>query len=295
MVGIGGADYAGKPASVEKPASTVMPNDRRALLGATLIQTGYGERPGQAPRAPGLDKPLGTCVNGQKHALVAAMLTKFRGESNGNSVEDPMPTVTSGAGAARPAGAAHALGLTSVFLAKHYGGVVGQEMEQPIGTVTAIDHHSLTAATLVRFNHDDAGLPIGVPTPTVTSNNHFGLVYAFLTKYFATGVGQDLAEPLHTATSKPRFGLVYVEVEPGKHEPAIGLDVPGVGPCVIADIGLRMLTPRELARAQGFPESYLLTGSKANQVAKIGNSVCPIMAKVLVEVNYKAGEKAVAV
>lgn len=69
-----------------------------------------------------------------------------------------------------------------------------------------------------------------------------------------------------------RFGLVAVEVE-GE-------------PYVIADIGMRMLTPRELARAQGFPDSYILTGSKTSQVARIGNSVCPQMAQALVAANY---------
>lgn len=59
----------------------------------------------------------------------------------------------------------------------------------------------------------------------------------------------------------------------------------GGEPYVITDIGLRMLTPRELARAQGFPDSYILTGTKSSQVARIGNSVCPIMARVLVQAN----------
>jgi DNA (cytosine-5)-methyltransferase 1 len=51
---------------------------------------------------------------------------------------------------------------------------------------------------------------------------------------------------------------------------------------VLADIGMRMLVPRELARAQGFPDSYILTGSQRDQIARIGNSVCPPVAKALV-------------
>lgn len=119
-----------------------------------------------------------------------------------------------------------------------------------------------------------------------SQGNKFGLVYAFLVKYFGTAIGMSLHEPLHTQTGKHRFGLVTVEIEPGVYENAVAVDVPGIGPCVIADIGLRMLTPRELARAQGFPDTYLLTGSKSSQVARIGNSVAPVMSKVMVESNY---------
>lgn len=249
--GVVGSDLA-------DPLGTVTSIDHHSLIGATLIQTGYGERNGQSPRVPGIDKPLGTAVSGQKRALVAAMLTKFRGESNGGAVDEPLPTVTSGAGAARPAGAAHAM--------------------------------AVTAAHLVRFNHDDAGVPVDGPLPTITQTNHAGLVYAFLVKYFASAVGSPLDTPLHTVTGKHRFGLVMVEVEPGKTEPAVAVDVPGIGPCIIADIGLRMLTPRELARAQGFPDSYVLTGSKSSQVAKIGNSVPPVMAQRIVEANFAPAE-----
>lgn len=100
---------------------------------------------------------------------------------------------------------------------------------------------------------------------TITTGRHAALVYSFLVKYFGTAIGAELDMPMPTATGKDRFGLVRVQVE-GE-------------PFVLVDIGMRMLTPRELARGQGFPDSYVLTGSKTSQVEKIGNSVCPIMAK----------------
>jgi hypothetical protein len=64
-----------------------------ALVAPTLIQTGYGERPGQAPRVPGLHKPLGTAVSGVKHGLVAAFLAKHNAghEATGSQLELPMP------------------------------------------------------------------------------------------------------------------------------------------------------------------------------------------------------------
>jgi DNA (cytosine-5)-methyltransferase 1 len=59
-------------------------------------------------------------------------------------------------------------------------------------------------------------------------------------------------------------------------------------PFEIRDIGLRMLTPRELARGQGFPDSYALDVdglSKTAQIRMVGNSVCPPIAAALVRAN----------
>jgi DNA (cytosine-5)-methyltransferase 1 len=240
---------------IDEPLPTVTSAHRgeHALIAPTLIQTGFGERDGQSPRALDLHSPLGTVVaGGQKHALVSAWLTK------------------------------------------HFGGMVGVPIDSPLPTTTMRGtQNQLTAAFLARFNHGDKQWnEVSEPLGTVTSQgNKFGLVYAFLTKYYGADhtIGQQLREPLHTVTSKHRFGLVYVAVGPGEAEPAVAIDVPGVGPCVISDIGMRMLTPRELARAQGFPDTYELTGTKTSQVAKIGNSVCPQVVEAIVKANCAAG------
>ena len=216
-------------------------------VAATLVQTGYGERPGQAPRVPGLDKPLGTVVAGQKHALVQA------------------------------------------FLAKHYTGVIGTELEHPAGTVTTVDHHSLVTANLIHMGHGEGkeggkrwshGIRDAQdPLNTITAQGAAaGVVHSFLVKYYSEG-GQDAActDPMHTIPTKDRMGLVMVRGEP----------------YAIVDIGLRMLTPRELYRAQGFPDSYVIdTGAagepitKTAQVRMCGNSVCPPLSHALVKANY---------
>jgi DNA (cytosine-5)-methyltransferase 1 len=261
----------------EMPGST-------ALSASTLIQTGYGERPGQSPRVPGLEKPLGTVVAGQKHALVTA------------------------------------------FLAKHYTGVVGSSLAAPMGTATTVDHHSLVAAHLVhmghgegacgtkRFSHgirsveqplntvtaqgaaaglvtshmiklrgDNVGAPATDHVHTISAQGtHHGEVRAFLVKYYGTDQDPAMREPLHTVTTKDRFGLVLVHGEP----------------YAIVDIGLRMLTPRELYRAQGFPESYRIDRgaagepiTKTAQVRMCGNSVCPPLARALVAANYAEAQQ----
>ena len=278
-IGHTGHGDAGKTRSIDDPLSTITSKAEHLLAVPTLIQTGYGERPGQAPRVPGLDKPLGTVVAGQKHALVAA------------------------------------------FLAKHYTGVVGSDMADPVATVTSVDHHSLVAANLVHMGHGEgkdggkrfshgirdvaqplntvtaSGIPAGVvtshmlklhgdnvgsgadePVHTVSAQGtHHAEVRAFLVKYYGTDQDPQLQEPLHTVTTKDRFGLVMVKGEP----------------YAIVDIGLRMLTPRELYRAQGFPESYQIEHgadgrplTKTAQVRMCGNSVCPPLSRALVAANF---------
>ncbi len=239
-IGQTGHGDSGKVRGIAEPLSTVTSKAEHCLAVPTLVQTGYGERPGQAPRVPGIDKPLGTVVGRQKHAIVAA------------------------------------------FLAKHYGGVTGHGVEQPIGTVTTTDHHSLVAGTLVgvggRTGQGQAtSYGPDRPMRTVTAKADTAVVAAFLTAYYGSDQDTPLDDPLHTVTTKPRFALVMVD---------------GV-PHAISDIGMRMLQPRELYTAQGFPASYIIDRgadgrplSKAAQVRMCGNSVCPPLAEALVRANY---------
>ena len=117
--------------------------------------------------------------------------------------------------------------------------------------------------------------------------DHSKEVRAFLTGYYGTDQDPQLAAPLHTVTTKDRFGLVLIKGQP----------------YAIADIGLRMLTPRELYTAQGFPTSYIIDRgadgralTKTAQVRLCGNSVCPPIARALVAANFAeaASERKVA-
>jgi DNA (cytosine-5)-methyltransferase 1 len=160
----------------------------------------------------------------------------------------------------------------AVWMAKHYGGVVGHGVDRPLGTITAQDHHSLVACHLTKFYGTSTGAEMAAPTPTVTGQGqHIGLVAAFLTAYYGQGVGQSLADPMRTVVSKDRFGLVTVLVDGETY--------------AMTDIGMRMLTPRELARAQGFDDTFQLIGTQTDQVARIGNSVCPPLARAVVAAN----------
>ncbi len=249
--------------SLRAPLATVTCANRgeKALVVPTLVQTGYGERAGQAPRVPGLDKPLGTLVaGGGKHALVSAFLAGCggrAGQSPPKSVAAPMNTITAKADQI----------LVAAFVAQHNGGVIGRGAGEPVSTIsTAGSQQNLVECAL--SDTDRAGAE---------------RVAAFMIRYNGLNIGQDLREPLGSVTSKPRFALVTVH----------GIPLP------IADIGMRMLAVDELRRAQGFPDGYDLTAggrlSKTAQIRLIGNSVVPAVAAAVVRANlasHRAAELA---
>jgi DNA (cytosine-5)-methyltransferase 1 len=291
--------------SVQEPVSTITSKAEHLLVSPTLVQTGYGERPGQAPRVPGLDKPLGTAVDGQKHALVAAFLAKHYGGVVGSPLPEPIGTVTSvdhhslvaahlvgvggrqgqgqspAYGADRPARTVTAKGDTAIVaasLAKLRGTSSSADAAQPLHTISAQgEHHALVSSHLMTNTTGHAGGATDAPLHTITTGGHHAEVRALLLKYYGTDQDPDLREPLHTVTTKDRFGLVTVEGED----------------YLIADIGMRMLQPRELYRAQGFPDAYIIDRGadgvalpKSAQVRMCGNSVCPPLSAALVRANY---------
>jgi DNA (cytosine-5)-methyltransferase 1 len=405
IVGQGGPIYAGKPVTARQPFGTLTTENHRAvvvpsivpvthqggvrsesahepfrtitgaqrgekaLATATMVQVGYGEREGQAPRALDIEKPLGTVVGSTKAALVTAFLNEHANASNQRvmSASEPLRTVCaqvkgghfglvsavlvdaahseqSPSGVKRwgqgvkdveqPLGTVVASGnkaLATAFLAKHYTGVVGSEMVQPIGTVTSTDHHSLVVAHVQRDMGKSIGHAADSPLGTVTAGGggksalvasslvklrgtstaagvdeplhtisaggfHHAEVRAFLLKYYGTDQDPRLSEPLHTVTTKDRYGLVTIQ----------GQDYE------IVDIGLRMLAPHELYRAQGFPAGYVIDEipdpallfaggaqahadplslpriplTKSAQVRMCGNSVCPPLSEALIRANF---------
>lgn len=287
----GGHDFRCR--DINDPLNTVTGSHGTAVVTPYMVEVQNASNVGHRQ----VDRPAHTITGNPKGggmAVVAPILSKYHGQkSPGDSRctlgTDPLNTVDT----------SNRHALVAALLTKHYGGVVGHGVDRPIGTVTAVDHHSVTAAYITRMNFGDKQWNgVDEPLSTITAqSNKLRLVYAFLMKYYGTG-GQwsELAEPMHTITAKRRMGLVMVEVVPGEVMPAVGLWIDGLGAHVIADIGMRMLEPHELLAAQFSPElakDYILTGSKANRVHKIGNSVCPLVAKAIVEANYRDEEMAV--
>lgn len=212
-----------------------------------MIQTGYGERKGQEPRAPGLDKPLGTIVaGGAKHALVLASISKFRNNSPGSNLLEPLDTVAA-------AGQHHGLMKLSAV-----------HMEQANGGGYSGDGRSITA-----------------PVSTIMgTGSHQQLVVSDLEDVTTMDVASIARRDQARAFAKEFLGLDRLLV-------LVGNQV-----YEIVEIGLRMLIPRELFKAQGFPDGYIIEFqrngkklSKSAQVRMCGNSVAPPVAEALVRAN----------
>lgn len=157
--------------------------------------------------------------------------------------------------------------------------VRGQSVNKPIKTIDTSNRYALVTAFITKFYKTGTGQSVNDPIHTITTSpGHFGLVSAFLIKYYGSGTGQPVNEPIGTIVTKDRFGLVTVLIKGEQYQ--------------IADIWFRMLKPEELKLGQGFPKEYIIdrdyTGAsypKSKQVERIGNSVVPIMADVLVSAN----------
>ena len=162
----------------------------------------------------------------------------------------------------------------------------------PLRTITTENRFALVTAFLARHygGHENDGASLNRPMHTITTRDHHALVTALLVKFYGNERdGLPVTEPLHTITTKDRFGLVMVRGEPHR----------------IVDIGMRMLSPRELYRAQGFPDGYVIEHgideagerialTKTAQTRMVGNSVSPKQAEALVRANYVAARQQVA-
>ena len=223
----------------------------------------------------GADEPLSTVTAVNNHYLVAPTLIQYHSETNtdevrGQELSEPLMTVDTSPRYA----------LSVAHIMKNYAGGytgAGSPADAPLGTVTAKDHNSLVTAHIMTMRNHMDGQPADEPLTTVScSGAHHAEVQAFLVKYFSTGAAKSVNEPLDTVTTKDRFALVTVHGEE----------------YIIADIKMRMLQPRELFNAQGFPHDYIIDHDadghpypKSKQVARCGNAVTPPVPAALVRVN----------
>ncbi len=262
------------------PAPSIFERER-PLAPATLRRIAHGIKryvldnpsPFVAPLPSGLAAPV---LVDSAHSDVAPNGAKRWSHGN-RPATNPLPTVVASGGNSA---------LVTAFLAKHYTGVVGSDLREPIGTVTSVDHHSLVTSHLAKLRGTSNSASTAEPLGTVSAQGtHHAEVRAFLTAYYGSDQDTPLTDPMHTVTTKPRFGLVTIHGQQYQ----------------IADIGMRMLQPRELYRAQGFPESYIIDRGadgralpKDAQVRMCGNSVCPPLARALVSANYSEPHRTAA-
>ena len=240
-----------------------------------IIPVGYGECKGQQPRTNDINEPLGTIVSTGKHCLVEPYLIQYHTETaksgvRGQTLEEPILTLDG----------SNRYGLVSAWISKYFGGGysgAGEDVENPLPTISAIDHNALCTANIIQMNKNMIGTDMKEPVNTIVAGpGHIGEVRVFLIKYYGQGIGQEIKEPLDTVVSKDRFGLIVID----------GMEYQ------IVDIGLRMLEPHELYAAQGFPEDYIIDRdlegkkvTKTEQVKRCGNAVPPPFAEALVQAN----------
>lgn len=274
----------------------------------------------------GADEPTHTITaGGAGLTLVSPLLANLKGTARRMSAADaPHPTVLAGGG--------HSALIAPVLAQTGYGERKGQapralDLGRPLGTVVAGGiKHAAVSAFITQHNKARTGvnpgraadLPLSTATATGSQQN---VVASYFAKYYGTGDGARQDEPCHTVTVKDRFSHVQAEVSAPPFAPEhedkarrvaeflrshgawdggefVTLTINGEE-YVIVDIGMRMLTPRELFNAQGFPIDYVIEGvwhqdgedwtfeefPKHVQVSCCGNSVCPGLAKALAEAN----------
>lgn len=304
--GDGGND---RSADMRQPIHVIPTENRHSLVVPTLV--GCGGRAGQSrPRSGG--EPSATITTKADTCVVTAhMMTMRNAGQPCGAADEPARTVTSG-------GAAET--VVSAFLAQNNTGVVGHDVRKPLSTITAggrygVPQQSVCSAFVARQFGASIGHSVDEPSATVTAGvNKSALVAPCLTKYYGQGEGQRADEPCHTVTVRDRFGHIEAalaappflpEMEPRARQVAdflraygcwderefVTLEVAGLT-FVVVDIGMRMLTPRELYNAQGFPADYEIERGadgrvfpKSVQVSCVGNSVCPPVAAAIVAAN----------
>lgn len=276
FVGCGGRAGQSAPRGGGDPLGTQTAKADGCVVAPYLVPR-YQERAGQQPRVRSVEEPAATIVPGGNEGVLAAVhLSRFTQNGVGSGAAEPVDTVMAGA---------PKFGVVAAFLAQHNsernGVNPGRPAQEPMATVTASGaQQQVVAAHLMNMKgsaRSDA--PADEPLWTQTAGgSHASLIAPFLTKYYGQGDGAEVNGPLHTDTTKDRFGLVTVEIDGATY--------------AIADIGMRMLTPRERFRAQGFPESYVIDrrvdGTPITQTVQgscCGNSVCPPIAEALVAAN----------
>lgn len=256
---------------ISKPLNTITAKHGTGVVMPVIAPVEVRNNHGSSGNS--VKEPLRTITTGGHHMIVAPSLIQYHGEkrkeARGQEITEPIKTVD----------ASNRYAMVSAFISKYYSGdSIASKAEKPLPTITAFDHNALCAVSVTQFNNNCDGQSVKRPLNTMTAcTNHFGEVSAFMIKYYGNGDNSTPCDrPAPTITARDRLGLVTIK----------GQDYQ------IVDIGLRMLTPRELFDAQGFPNDYIIDVDadgkpypKSEQVARCGNAVCPPIPTALVRAN----------
>ena len=253
------------------PVHTIRTAGGQILSAANLIQ--YHTEQTENVRANGVTEPIPTVDASNRYAMTCANLVEYYGNGVPLDLREPMRTVT----------AHDREALVSAHIQKYFGGVIGEEAMEPLPTVTTADHNALCSAHVVKFKGQELGQH---PTDTLNTITAQGLEYAQCNTVLAKAGGRNLGYwPQIRDLLNKYCGYSMADDE------VLLLNIAGTA-YYIADITLRMLTPRELYNAMGFPPDYVIDRDyrgkvygKTKQVARCGNAVCPPLAEAMVRAN----------
>ena len=266
----GGKGFRGQ--DVHDPMQTVTGKHGYGVVAPCMIQ--YHTEQNEKVRGQAVNEPIMTLDAANRYGLASAFLTEYYGNGQPLNVADPLHTSTSH----------DRQGLTLAHISKYYGGVVGAPMENPLPTATAIDHNALQVAHVCKFKGQDLGQEPQTPLHTITTSA--GTYAVIRTEIVKAEPGAKL---YHWPEVREMLNT-YCGYEMAEDD--LLLIVLGGTAYFIADIGLRMLSPRELYAANGFPNDYIIDRDymgneykKSQQVARCGNAVPPPFATALVRAN----------
>lgn len=260
--------------SMNEPLSTVTSKHGFGIVEPYMVQ--IGQTGFTADRSKDVREPLTTIVSKNEHCLIEPKLAPYievnRSDRPGNSVEEPVSTVTG----------VNQHCLISPTLIQYHGEtseneVRGQTIEEPIMTVDSSNRYGLVTSFLSKFYKSGTGQDVREPLHTITTSaGHFGEVRAFLIKYYGQGTGQDIKEPLDTVTARDRFGLVTIE---GVDYQIVDIGLRMLEPKEL--YGCQGFPDDYIIDHDYTGKKY----SRTEQVRRCGNAVCPPIPAALVKAN----------
>lgn len=306
LMSIGQTGGGDRIRDMREPVPTTVSKQECCAVAANLIQ--YHTEQSEKVRGQGMEDPIMTVDSSNRYGLASCNLVEYYGNGNPIDVTDPLHTVT----------AHDREGVVSAHIQKFFGGVVGEDAREPLPTVTTVDHNALAAVHVEKYfagGYKGCGDSAASPLSTVTVEPRHGACAAHVVEFKGQDIGQSVDKPLRTITaSLGEFAecRAVLTKAPGRdlgnwpqirdllneycgynltEDEVILLIIRGIA-YYISDITLRMLTPRELYNAMGFPADYIIEKDykgnvypKDKQVARCGNAVCPPLAEAMVRAN----------
>ena len=261
---------------IKNPLPTIVSSGKHYLCEPYMVQ--IGQTGFTADRSKDVREPLTTIVSKNEHCLIEPKLAPCimcNNENNtGASIESPLPTITTG-----NRNFVVAPTLIQYHSETANGDVRGQRLDEPIMTVDGSNRYGLVTSFLSKFYKSGIGQDIREPLGTVTANaggGHFGEVRAFLIKYYGQGTGQDIKEPLDTVTVRDRFGLVTIA---GVDYQIVDIGLRMLEPKEL--YGCQGFPDDYIIDHDYTGKTY----PRSEQVRRCGNAVCPPIPAALVKAN----------